>query len=404
MSDLKIEYRETGMLRADGRNARKHARKQIQKIADSIREFGFINPVLIDAEDKIIAGHGRVSAAGFLGMQKVPTVRLDHLSPEQLRAYVIADNKLAELAEWDPDLLAIEFQYLSELEVDFDVEITGFETAEIDFLIEDNGPAHGPDVADDVPVSEGGGAIITQPGDLWILGPHQMLCGDPKEDGSFDRLMEGEKAQMVFVTPSTMDALGEVFHHLAAHSLDGSIHFVCADWSDMRGLLEAGTAVYDDLADFCVWNKSKARRARMYQSKLELIFVFRNGKGSHINNISRGRHGRRASNVWDYPAAHTSRANRSTKPTCRPTEKPVALVADAILDCSKRRGIVLDCFAATGTTIIAADKTGRRAYAMERDPRSVDAAIRRWQRHTGRHAVHAETGEPFAAMEALRAD
>src|SRR5215467_3026127 len=199
MSSLKITYKSPAQLKPRARNPRTHTKKQIQQIAASIKEFGFISPVLVDGADGIIAGHGRVEAAKLIGMSDVPTVRVDHLTPAQIRAYVIADNKLAENAGWDRALLALELQELS-VHLDFDVTITGFETAEIDLLIRDlNGDI--PDEADEVPDIDRSAPAVSRPGDLWQIGDHRLLCGDSLKTETYMALLEGQTAQMVFTDP-----------------------------------------------------------------------------------------------------------------------------------------------------------------------------------------------------------
>ncbi len=434
MPNLKIQYRAIAGLKPNSRNARTHTKKQIRQIAESIRTFGFNNPVLIDAKDSIVAGHGRVEAARLLGMDTVPTVRLGHMTEAQMRGYVLADNKLAQNAGWDQELLAIEFQYLTELDIDFDVSVTGFEAAEIDLVIEsldsdeDSSADHIPEIEDSRPPT-------SRQGDLWILGRHRLLCGDATKPETFERLMAGRKAQMVFTDPPynvVIDGnvcglgaikhdefvmasgemseeeytvfLGTTFGHLARHSVDGSIHYVCIDWRHLGELLKAGRGAYRELKNLCVWVKSNAGMGSLYRSQHELIAVFKNGAGSHINNVELGRHGRNRANVWHYPGVNSLRPGRLEELRMHPTVKPVALVADAIMDCSKRRGIVLDCLAGSGTALIAAQKTGRRAYAMELDPKYADVSIRRWQDYVSEDAVHAEFGLTFAEAQKARAN
>ena len=425
--DLEVEYREIASLKPCARNARTHSKKQIRQIAESIKEFGFTTPVLIDADGEIIAGHGRVKAAALLGYEKVPTILLDHMTEAQRRAYVIADNKLAENAGWDEELLAVELQYLSALDIDFDVTITGFEVAEVDFLIESLEATDDDPEADALPEEPPGAKPVSQVGDLWVLGRHRLLCGDATDPASFECLMAGKKAQMVFVDPPYNVAIdghvcgsGAVKHDefvmasgemseaeftaflqtslspLADHSLDGSIHFICMDWRHVYELMTAGRAAYSELKNLCVWNKDNGGMGSFYRSKHELVFVFKKGTGPHINNFGLGEHGRYRTNVWDYAGVNSMRAGRMEELRMHPTVKPVAMVADAIKDCSKRGGIVLDSFAGSGTTVIAAEKTGRIGRAIELDPKYADTAVRRWQAYTGLEARHAETGLTFA--------
>jgi DNA modification methylase len=432
---LQIENLPIASLKPYSRNPRTHSPKQIEQIGRSIREFGFTNPVLVDADGGVIAGHGRIEAAKLLGIGEVPTIRLDHMTEAQKRAYVVADNRLAENAGWDRELLALELQYLSELDLDFDATITGFDTPEIDVLIQGIDLDGTSDRADEVPQIDESVPPVTRVGDLWELGDHRLLCGDATNAESFDSLLEWDKAQMVFIDPpynvridGNVCGLGAIKHrefqmasgemseiefieflkttlgHLATFSIDGSIHFVCMDWRHGFELTSAGRGVYSELKNLCVWNKNNGGMGSLYRSKHELVFVFKNGAGPHINNIEPGRHGRYRTNVWDYAGVNTMRAGRMDDLAMHPTVKPTALVADSILDCSKRGGIVLDCFGGSGTTLLAAEKTGRRGYLMELDPAYVDVTIQRYQKFTGKAATHAVTGLTFADTQTERAE
>jgi DNA modification methylase len=420
MPTLKIEYQDPERLHPRSRNPRTHSSKQIGRIAESLKEFGFVNPVLIDRSNSIIAGHGRVAAAKFLGMRDVPTVCVDHLTPAQLRAYVIADNRLAELAGWDRKLLALEFRELS-VEFDFDVSVTGFDIAEVDVLINEVNEEALNDW-DKTPRINKKKPPISIPGDLWRIGEHHLFCGNALDPESYTRLLGGAKAQMVFTDPpynlSITKALraktikrrefpmasGEMtaeeyreflkatFVQLCAASTDGSIHFVCIDWRHVRDLLEAGEEVYSELKNICLWAKTQAGMGSLYRSQHEFVCVFKNGTGAHVNNVELGRFGRNRSNVWHYagPLKHTQDGQIG-----HPTIKPVSLVADAIMDCSARADRVLDAFAGSGTTLIAAQRTGRIGYGIELDPHYVDAIIRRFSDVCGLNAAHVRTGKSF---------
>ena len=415
-----VIWRDVDTLTPYERNARMHSEKQIAQLAASIEQFGFVNPILVDADGKIIAGHGRVLAAKRLGLEKAPTLCIEHLSEDQKRAYIIADNRLAELAGWDEQILALELQHL-EVTVDFDVEITGFETAEIDTLIGglDQGAEGDADDIDDLSDSK---QVVSRPGDLWMLGHHLLLCGDARDPKCYARLMDDTKAQMIFADPpyntridGNVCGSGRIRHdefvmasgemseveyisflkstcaNLASHSADGAIHFVCMDWRHAYELMTAGREIYSKLINVCVWNKDNGGMGSFYRSKHELVFVYKHGEAQPINNFGLGEHGRYRTNVWDYAGVNSLRRGRLDDLRMHPTVKPVALVADAIKDCSKRNGIVLDAFAGSGTTIIAAENTGRIARALELDPKYVDVAVRRWGQQTGETAIHAET-------------
>ena len=294
MTKLQIEHRLLSELKPYARNARTHSPKQIAEIAASIKAFGFNNPVLVDKDNGIVAGHGRVEAAQQLGLATVPTIRLEHLTEAQKRAYILADNKLAEKAGWDREILAIELQNLMEIDADFDISATGFEMPEIDVLIEglETRPAKA-DPADEVPAIEG--PAVTRLGDLWQIGPHRLICGDATASETYARLLDGEKAQLVFTDPpynvpieghvSGLGAtthrefamasgemteveftafLGKVFGNLVEASTEGAIHFVCMDWRHMSEVLAAASGRYADLKNLCVWAKTNGGMGSLY--------------------------------------------------------------------------------------------------------------------------------------------
>jgi 16S rRNA G966 N2-methylase RsmD len=416
------------------KNPRTHSKKQIRQIAQSIRTFGWTNPVLVDASDRIIAGHGRVEAAKLLNLPTVPILRIEDLTEAQIKAYVIADNKLAELAGWDEEILANELQFLTKLDLDFDIEVTGFEMGEIDVLIESQSGNIQPDPADDIPEIDGATTPVSTLGDIWLLGPHRLACGDGLSIESYRVLMGDRRAQMVFVDPpynlairDVLTAKGEVKHpefvmatgemsseeftdflaralgYHAAYSQPGAIHFVCMDWRHLGELLRAGEAVYSGLKNLCVWKKTNAGMGSFYRSQHELVFVFQHGAGPTINNVQLGAYGRNRTNVWEYAGQNVVTRERLEALAMHPTVKPVRLVADAILDCSKRGGLILDGFAGSGTTIIAAEQSGRIARALELDPHYVDVTILRWEKLTGEPARHERTGLTFAEMARQRA-
>jgi DNA modification methylase len=432
IAGLSVQYRSIDSLRPYSRNARTHSAKQIEQIAASIREFGFTNPILIDQNGVVIAGHGRLDAGKLIGMSQVPTIQLEHLTEPQIRAYVLADNRLAEKAGWDPNILVIEFQYLSELDLEFDLEITGFGTAEIDFLIERSSKTPSiDDEADQLPSPQP--QLVSRIGDAWKLGENRLVCGDARDLTTCRALLGGERARMMFTDPpynvSYRGHIGRSIAHedfAMAHgemtrqqfksflarccanaaevSLDGAIHFIFMDWRHMQELLEAGASIYSEMKNLCVWNKTNGGMGSFYRSKHELVFVFKVGTGAHLNTIELGRSGRYRTNVWDYAGVNAFRSGRMDDLAIHPTVKPVALVVDAIKDCTRRNDIVFDPFAGSGTTILAAQKAGRRARAIEIDPAYVDVSIRRWEKLVGLSAVHEASGRTFADVAAARAD
>jgi DNA modification methylase len=424
-----IVERDIPSLKPYARNARTHSKKQIKQIAASIERFGFVNPVLIGDNNSNIAGHGRVEAAKLMGRKTVPTIALSHLSEVERRAYILADNKLALNAGWDNELLALELQGL--LEIDFDLELTGFDIAEIDFIIEgaQGADPNGADKADDL-VPNSTGPAITRMDDLWLLGQHKLLCGDSQDKHSFDRLLDNEKADLMFTDPpynvkidGNVCGLGSIKHREFAFASgemsegeftrflqttlgnaarimrDGAIAYVCMDWRHMGEMLAAGKSAFTEFKNLIVWNKSNGGMGAFYRSKHELIFVFKKGDAPHTNSFGLGDTGRYRTNVWDYAGISTISASRHDELAMHPTVKPVAMVADAIKDCSRRGEIILDCFAGSGSTLVAAEKTGRRARLIEYDPLYCDVIIRRWKMFTGKQAVLERTGERFEQVE-----
>ena len=373
-----------------------------------------------------------VRACKLLEITEVPTIRLEHLSEQQKRAFLIADNRLAENADWDYQLLGEQLRILSEAELDFTLETTGFEMGEIDLIIEDLLPdtSGQDDPADFLP--ELPSTPVSRLGDLWKLGKHRVLCGNALCPDSYKLLMNDHKANVIFTDPpynvriaGHASGNGRISHRefvmasgelsesefttfltdaltlLAEHSLEGSLHYICIDWRHLEELLVGGRAAYSELKNMCVWAKNNAGMGSFYRSQHELVFVFQNGTSSYRNNVQLGRFGRSRSNVWHYPGANSfARATgEGDLLALHPTVKPVALIADAIMDCSARGDLVLDSFLGSGTTVIAAERTGRICYGMELDPCYVDTVLRRWQRFTGLQAVHQNSGQTFVQRE-----
>ena len=397
MNNLEIEYMPHALLRPWPRNARTHSNKQLQQIADSIREFGFTNPVLVDDASIILAGHARVEAAKLLGMDKVPCVRLSTMTEAQKRACVIADNKLALNAGWDEQILAAELQGLLSIdELDFDVELTGFAVAEIDSLVEDLTPEEPGDPRDDVLPDPEAVPVRCGRGDIWQLGPHRLVCGDALNPAIVAALMNGAKAAMVFSDlpynvpvhghvggsgktkhrefayasgelsqAQFTDFLRKAFANMATHSVDGSIHFQCMDWRHMGEMLQAGNAVYSELKNLIVWAKDNGGMGSFYRSRHELVFAWKHGTRPHINTFELGQHGRYRTNVWQYKGANSFKAARMDELAMYPTVKPVHMIADAIKDVSARNDIVLDLFGGSGLTLIAAHKTAGAAMCAK---------------------------------------
>jgi DNA modification methylase len=432
---LKLIHRRIDEIKPDAANPRRHSKKQIRQIAASIEAFGFIVPILIDRDGNIVAGHGRWLAGRDLGFTEVPTLCLDHLTPAQACAFRIADNRLTEIGTWDDRLLAQQLKDLSLLGLDFSVELTGFEMGEIDLRIAafEEFSETSEDPADAVPEFPGR-SPVSKHGDLWLLGRHRVLCGNALEAKAFTALMGEERAAAVFtdapynveidgnasglgaihhrpfpMASGEMDRaeftafLGQACRNLAAFSSDGALHYHCMDWRHIDELLAATHDVYDELKNLCIWVKDNGGMGSLYRSRHELIFVFfKTGSGPHRNNVQLGRFGRNRTNVWCYPGVNSFARSgaEGNLLALHPTVKPVAMVADAILDCSARGDIVLDSFLGSGTTVIAAERTGRRCYGMELDPLHVDTGLHRWQTLTGGTARHAVSGRSFDDLAA----
>jgi hypothetical protein len=407
-----------------GRETRGHTPRQVGKLAASLERFGFVLPIVTDGNGRVVAGWGLVLAARRLDLREVPAVCLTDLSDAELRTLRLALNRLAEDAAWDREALSLEFSDILELEPQADLEISGFEMGELDVLLDGNGV----DQEDDLPPVDAAVMPVTRPGDLWVLGEHRLLCGDALHAESYARVLGTARADMMFADPpynvtvvGHVSGLGKIKHrdfamasgelssaqfqaflrtalgHAANHSIDGAIHYICMDWRHLRELLAAGADVYggNGLLNLCIWNKANAGMGSLYRSKHELIFLFKAGQAPHINNVALGRYGRHRSNVWDYVSQNTLSGSQKGKLALHPTVKPVAMIADAMRDCSNRGGLILDPFGGAGTTLIASERTGRRARVIEIDPAYVDVSVARWQRLTGGTALHADTGQPL---------
>lgn len=401
-------------------NPKKHSEKQITQIINSIKEFKFNNPILIDENNVLIAGHGRLLASKHLQIKEIPAIRLTHLTESQKKAYRIADNKLTENGAWDMDLLKIEFEEIQKLNLDLNLDITGFDNQEIDLLFNPPPPADNKlNKIPYIPEKE----IVSKAGDIWQLGSHRVICGDALEKMTFERLLQDKHAAMVFTDPpynvkinghvcgngaikhkEFAMASGEMgsnefteflsanFKLLKEFSKNGSLHLICMDWRHVEEISRAGH-VYDEFKNICVWNKTNAGMGSLYRSKHEFIYVYKNGEQKHINNIELGSKGRYRTNVWDYAGVNTFKNTNLLK--LHPTVKPVELIWDAILDVSKRGDIVLDSFLGSGSTLIACEKAHRLCYGIELEPLYVDTTIRRWQELTGKEAIRESDGKSY---------
>ena len=424
---LSVEYVNTTEIKPYKSNPKIHSNKQVQQIVNSIEEFKFNNPILIDENNVIIAGHGRLLAAKHLNMQQVPVIRLLHLSDAQKKAYRIADNKLTENGQWDFDLLKLEFEDLNNL--DFSLDITGFDTADIDIILDDTltkKEVKLDEKANSVPfISEN--EIISKEGDIWQLGKHRIICGNSLDRDVYEKLFQSTKANMVFTDPpynvkvdghvcglgkikhkefsmasgemsekEFQDFLVKSFSLLKEYSIEGSLQYICMDWRHIKEIINAAS-IFDEFKNLCIWNKDNGGMGSLYRSKHELIFIFKNGKKPHINNIELGSHGRYRTNVWDYPGVNSFGRDKNNL-KFHPTVKPVEMVKDAILDVTNRGNVVFDAFLGSGTTLIAAEQTGRICYGIEIEPLYIDTTIRRWQELTGKSAIHQQTGKSYREL------
>jgi DNA modification methylase len=426
-----IVLRSPGSLRPNPWNARIHPKKQTRQIEASIDAVGFIGAVIIDENDVVLAGAGRLEAAKHLGLAMVPTITVAGLNEAKKRAFALADNKIAENAGWDREILLQELGELGPLlePLNLDLTLTGFEPAEIDALFADLQDDR-PDPADIVPAVEE--SIVTRPGDLWRYGQHRLLCGDARSPADLDRLMGKSRASMAFLDPpynvrvadvqgrgntkhpefayasgemkpsEYVTFLNEALANVSRVSTDGGLIYACIDWHHLPEMIAAAKEVFGEMINLVVWAKTNAGMGSFYRSQYELICVFWVGRAKHRNNVELGRFGRNRSNLWTYAGANSFGRERMEHLRMHPTVKPVALIADAMRDSTVKGDIVLDCFAGSGSTLMAAEKVGRRGRGMELEPRYVDVAIRRWETHTKSEAILDADGRTFAEVKAER--
>ncbi len=421
---LAVRYREVDALTPWSQNSRAHTPKQIKLVARSIETYGWTNPILIDDAGNVIAGHARLEAAKLLGMTQVPTICLSNMTEPQKRAYIIADNRMNEVAgTWDRKILALEHQAIQLLDPSFDLTCTGFVFEDVEIMLDGLTESH-----EDQPIEpDRSRPAVSCDGDLWLLGEHRLLCGDALLPASFQALMGVERAQVVVTdAPYNVKVNGNVapkgkfkefamasgemgssqfagfltdaFANLITYSANGSIHFLFMDWRHMAEMVQA-TAQYSEMKNLICWNKQSAGMGSFYRSKHELIWAMKSGTEPHINNFGLGEKGRNRTNVWDYPGLAGWSAERAESLAMHPTVKPVALIVDALKDCSRKGGIVLDCFGGSGSTLMAAEQTGRRARLIELDPAYVDVTIRRWEADTGKKAILDQVGRSFESIE-----
>jgi len=402
---LNIEHIPVDRLVPYARNARTHSDEQVAQIAGSIAEFGFVNPILVGADDVIIAGHGRLLAARKVGLTDVPVIRLGHLSETQRRALVIADNRIAENASWDEDMLRLELEELRA--EDFDLDITGFDLDEIDRLLQGTETAAGNIDDDEVP--EAPEQPVTRPGDLWVLGNHRLLCGDATALADVEKVLDGGLADLCFTDPPynvdygnsakdkmrgkdrriLNDNLGEGFE---AFLYDACVNiltvtkgaaYICMSSSELHTLQKAFREAGGHWSTFVIWAKNNFTLGRAdYQRQYEpILYGWKEGT-EHFWCGARDQ-----GDVWF--------VDKPRKNDLHPTMKPVALVERAVRNSSKSRDIVLDPFGGSGTTLIACEKTGRSARLVELDPKYADVIVTRWQEFSGLTAMLEGGGRTF---------
>jgi DNA modification methylase len=427
-----IVHRSLGDLTPNPKNARTHSRRKIRDLAEVMRTVGFIGVIVIDASGMILAGHARYAAAKLLGLKTVPTICISDLSDELVRAFVLADNKFSDRAGWNREILAAELGELSILlpKIDLDISLTGFELGEIDVLLADLGEDR-PGPEDWLPAQAG--PAVTCREDVWLLRQHRIGCGDARDASLYDRLMKGVSAAAVIADPpynvrvlGHVQGRGRVRHgefafasgemddeefrlflstalgHAARVSRDGALQYVFMDWRHIDSLVSVGRKIYAVMLNLVVWNKTNSGQGSFYRSAHELIGVFRVGPAPHQNNVELGRHGRNRSNVWTYAGVNSFGAGRNEALAMHPTVKPVAMIAEAMRDCTSKGDIVLDPFLGSGTTLIAAEKVGRRCFGIEYEPGFVDCAVRRWQAYSAADAILEGDGRTFDEISAAR--
>jgi DNA modification methylase len=424
-----VEHVSIGSLKPNSKNAKKHPQKQIELLAENIRKFGVTQPLVVDEDYVAICGHARLEALMRVGVEVVPIIRLTHLSGHEKRALAIADNRLSELGEWDVEVLREDLKELTDPTVDFgfDFEITGFDSVDVDALIEPETKKEKEDPADVPPPLEDRVPAITQPRDVWLLGQHVLLCGDARSATAYNELMNGSGARLVFTDPpynvkiggnvtkrrdvpefqmasgemteeDYTKFLGTTLGHVADHAERGAVVYVCIDHAHLPELLAAAKPILGPHKNLAVWVKSNFGLGSFYRSQHEMIPIFVLPGAPPINNFGLGKRGRVRTNVWNYPGLNAFSADRAALLAMHPTIKPVAMVADAIRDCSNRNDVVLDPFGGSGTTLIACEKVGRKARLIELDPHYCDVIVRRFEKFTGEAGRLAATGATFSEV------
>jgi DNA modification methylase len=424
---LEIVHLPLGELRSPARNVRKRDPVHMREVAATISALGFCVPVLVGKNNVVIDGEVRVEAAKLLGLSNIPCVRIDHLSGAEQQVLRLAANRLGEKGQWDLDNLKIEFEELILAEAP--IEISGFSSDEIDQIV----------IGDEVEVAEQGpleptlGAVaVARLGDHFRLGTHSLICGDATNPAILTRLMGGASPGRLILTDvpynvpiaghvtggahrefamasgemssrEFLDFIGASIEAALPHICEGGVFATFIDWRGLPTVHTAATRLGLTPLNLIVWAKTNAGMGSLYRSQHELLPLFKKGDVRHVNNVELGKRGRSRSNVWTYPGASSLGSDARRGLQDHPTVKPTAMLEDALLDLSNRGDIVIDPFLGSGSTLIAAEKSGRVCHGVELDPLYVDVIIRRYEAATGEAAVFLETGETFHDLSVRRA-
>lgn len=434
LADLSFELLDIDAVVILEGHARRPGPRALRTLKASVSNLGFVFPLVVDDRNRLIAGHLRLAVAKDLGMTRLSVVRVSGLTEAQLRLLRIADNKIPMLSSLDEAALRAECRIVIETDPDIDLTTVGFDVGELDILLDPAGDGAA-DPADDIPDVEDA-PPVSRLGDEWRLGPNLIACGDARDPTLGQRLLTGGAATAAFIDPpynvpvgGHVSGLGKKQHAefamasgemapeaftrfladgltaLAQACVDGAVIFACMDWRHMREILAAAEAAELTILNLCVWNKSNAGMGSLYRSQHELVFVLKKGTAPHINNVRLGAGGRYRTNCWHYPGANAFHRGRDQDLADHPTVKPTALVADAIKDVTARGDLVIDTFLGSGTTLIAAHRSGRRCIGVEIEPKFVDVAIRRFSALFPDIPITlAETGETFEAVRERRAN
>lgn len=419
LPSLRIEPCPVDALKSSVRKLRKSDPGHVREIANSISALGFNVPILVGKDNVVVDGHSRLEAAKLLGLSSVPCIRVDHLDETEQRLLRLAVNRLGEKGSWDIGELEAEFKEL--IIVDAPIEISGFGSDEIDQVLI-GGDEDGFEAADLAPLP--GVSAIARVGDLFLLGPHRLICGDATDPAVIARLMRTDLARMIFTDEPFNVAIGghvtggdhrefvmasgemtdaqflefnqKWMDAVLPHLVDGGILGTFIDWRGLPVAHAAATAVGLTPINLVVWAKTNGGMGSLYRSQHELLPLFKKGAASHVNNISLGKRGRYRTNLWTYPGASSLGSDARKGLQDHPTVKPTAMLQDALIDLTNRGEIVLDPFLGSGSTLIAAEKTGRVCCGVELDPLYMDVIIRRYEAHTGTAVILAGAGDTRA--------